>query len=277
MQRQQENDFKKDVMLVVSLGYLSFDLFQTWNGFQSCPTPIHKWLMGSYLILLTSRLMSMAAAQLSSKKPAAVFLNLRQTNASLRIMVRLTWWVSVPLMVIWSFFGSIFTWRVITEAPKCMPSGLHFVFVTLWQVMCFIWVAIYCSLGALAWLLERRLQQTERDLRDIADDDTQMRWGSVANLQGYTSLPSRMATKGMTPSAIHGLPGKSLCTSELAAKEQDCPICLNMLQVDESVRRLEGCGHTFHRSCVDLWLLRSSACPLCKATVDIDEKSSNAV
>jgi len=267
----------KDSVLVASLGYLSLDLLQTWDGFETCPNPIHKWLMGSYLIILASRLLSMAAAQLSSNKPAVVLLNLRQTNALLRIMVNLTWSVSVPLMVIWSVSGTIFTWRVITEAPKCMPSGLHFVFVTLWQVMCYAWVAIYCSLGALAWLLEHRLRQTERDLRAIADDDTERRWGIVGSLQGYTSLPARMANKGMSPSAINSLAGQSLCTSELAAKEQDCSICLHRLQIDEPVRRLTACDHIFHRSCVDLWLLRSSDCPLCKTVVDTEDMSYGTV
>jgi len=267
MQPVLQSDLAKDCTLIVSLLYLTLDLFQTWKGFDSCPSPIHKWTLGSYLIIMVSRMLSTIASKLSSKKAAAVLLNLRQKNAKLRLMVNLTWWVSVPLMVMWSVSGTIFTWRVITEAPNCMPSGLHFVFLILWQVMCYAWIAIYCSLGTMALLVERRLQQTERDLREIADDDVEQRWGPVSELQGYASLPQRMATKGMTPSAIRSLPGQSLCTVELAEQGQDCSICLNALQLGETVRILGGCSHTFHRSCVDLWLLRSSECPLCKVTV----------
>ncbi|KAJ2864802.1 hypothetical protein GGI22_001644 [Coemansia erecta] len=42
-----------------------------------------------------------------------------------------------------------------------------------------------------------------------------------------------------------------------------CAVCLENLCADDSVRVLE-CGHGFHPSCIDKWLLkRSCRCPLC--------------
>jgi len=254
----------KDVMFAASIVYLCYDVINTRASFESCPSPIHKWLLGSYVILLTLRMLSLAASYFASAKAAHALLDLRQKGAAPRLMVQLTWWVLAPLVVLWTAWGTHCTWRVSTLAPQCMPSGLHFLFVLLWQLMCYVWIVSYCGLGALAWFLERRLQKAEGDLRELNDEDTERRWGDVGSLQGYASLPANMATGGLTPATIRNLPGVSKCTAELAAKEEDCPVCLSTIAEGDPIRCLSTCGHLFHRSCIDLWLLRSAECPLCK-------------
>merc|ERR1712066_385373 len=49
--------------------------------------------------------------------------------------------------------------------------------------------------------------------------------------------------------------------------DEVCAICVDALNPGDSVRRLSACGHMFHQSCIDLWLLRQADCPLCKQTV----------
>lgn len=263
-QQPTTSTFSKDLVLVFSLGYLCIDLASTWSAFDTCPSPIHKWLLGSYLLVMCGRLIDMGTNYVSPGRPAAVLVDLRQKDRKLRAVVSFTWWVGAPLMVLWSCAGTVFTWRVVVQAPECMPSALHSLFLLLWQVMCYAWVAIYCGLGFLAWALERHLQRTERDLREITDEDVEQRWGSVSTLEGYNALPATMASRGMTPAEIRNLEGACRCSQELAEKAQDCSICLAELQEGDHVRRLGACGHVFHRSCLDLWLLRSSECPLCK-------------
>ena len=52
-------------------------------------------------------------------------------------------------------------------------------------------------------------------------------------------------------------------------KEEDpvigcsCSICLEEYEVGTYKRELS-CSHTFHKKCIDKWLLNSNCCPLCK-------------
>lgn len=46
-----------------------------------------------------------------------------------------------------------------------------------------------------------------------------------------------------------------------------CTILIDFVYISEA-RQLDGCGHTFHRSCIDLWLFRRADCPLCKTEAD---------
>lgn len=48
--------------------------------------------------------------------------------------------------------------------------------------------------------------------------------------------------------------------------DEMCVVCLDEMTVDQLVRRLP-CGHTFHSSCIRLWLRRKNACPCCCKTV----------
>lgn len=262
----QQSDSKRDILFIVSMVYLCYDAINHRAGFRRCPTPIHTWLFGSYLILLALRMLSLAASRSTSTNPTHVLLDLRQKTLVGQIVVKLTWWVLIPLVVLWTAWGTLCIWRVTTESPQCMPSGLHFVFVMLWQLMCYVWIMGYCGLGALAWFLERRLQRVEGDLREIRDEDMESRWGQVSNLPGYDSLPAAMAAGGMTPAAIRSLPGVGHYTEEMASKGLDCSVCLSSLAAGDHIRRLCGCRHVFHRPCIDLWLLRSAECPLCKVS-----------
>ncbi|KAK4760682.1 hypothetical protein SAY87_005575 [Trapa incisa] len=50
-------------------------------------------------------------------------------------------------------------------------------------------------------------------------------------------------------------------------QNQICPICLDDFRRDQWCRELPGCGHVFHRSCVDTWLIKVASCPVCRARV----------
>mmetsp|Transcript_16309 Transcript_16309/g.29662 ORF Transcript_16309/g.29662 Transcript_16309/m.29662 type:complete len:570 (+) Transcript_16309:84-1793(+) len=49
-----------------------------------------------------------------------------------------------------------------------------------------------------------------------------------------------------------------------------CSVCLGDVAVGERVRLLP-CDHFFHVGCIDTWLERSQACPLCRNPLNIDE------
>lgn len=57
----------------------------------------------------------------------------------------------------------------------------------------------------------------------------------------------------------------------------DCSVCLVEFQEDESIRLLPKCSHAFHVHCIDTWLRTHSNCPLCRANVCCDVKSSPVI
>ncbi|GAV71229.1 zf-RING_2 domain-containing protein [Cephalotus follicularis] len=59
-------------------------------------------------------------------------------------------------------------------------------------------------------------------------------------------------------------------TAETEVETQECVVCLDTFQGGQWCRMLFGCGHVFHRRCVDTWLLKVSSCPVCRTRVRFD-------
>ncbi|KGN66278.1 RING-H2 finger protein ATL39 [Cucumis sativus] len=49
----------------------------------------------------------------------------------------------------------------------------------------------------------------------------------------------------------------------------ECAVCLSAFEDGEEVKKLPRCTHTFHASCIDMWLYSHSDCPLCRAPVAV--------
>ncbi|KAF7846826.1 hypothetical protein BT93_C1997 [Corymbia citriodora subsp. variegata] len=47
--------------------------------------------------------------------------------------------------------------------------------------------------------------------------------------------------------------------------EYECAVCLSAFEEGEEVRQLPRCKHSFHVSCIDMWLYSHSDCPLCRS------------
>ena len=57
----------------------------------------------------------------------------------------------------------------------------------------------------------------------------------------------------------------------------ECVVCLDAVREGEPVKRLP-CGHVFHSSCIDPWLLEEKAvCPTCRKGVFDDDESVGGV
>lgn len=264
-----------DAILFVSLLYSCIDLCYEWDLFATCHRPIHRWLLTSYGCVIAFRVAHLwgahSAASCGTQSSSAAphfLLDLRQKGCLPRILAGFTWIVALPFFVLWTLLGSYWHYEVMMKTPQCVPSATHIWFSAFWLLLCYIWIFVHVALGSVALILERRVRRAESDLQQLEDDDVISRWGHVSQLQGYTSLaPQSQTGAGLSPSEIRTLPGVSMFNGEhrhAISEDNECPICINEYKIGESLRTLESCGHCFHRSCIDLWLLRRADCPLCK-------------
>ncbi|KAL9339444.1 hypothetical protein Peur_068459 [Populus x canadensis] len=58
---------------------------------------------------------------------------------------------------------------------------------------------------------------------------------------------------------------------ETGADQSSCVVCLEEIKQGQWCRNLVGCGHVFHRKCVDAWLVKVSACPICRTRVELNQ------
>eukprot|EP00928_Gymnodinium_smaydae_P039371 TRINITY_DN26910_c0_g2_i1.p1 TRINITY_DN26910_c0_g2~~TRINITY_DN26910_c0_g2_i1.p1 ORF type:complete len:279 (+),score=28.98 TRINITY_DN26910_c0_g2_i1:140-976(+) len=263
-----------DGILIFSLLYSSIDLWYEWELFNTCIRPIHQWLLVSYACVICFRithLLGMVGLEASGGVAADFFVDLRHKGTIPRFLALFVWFIALPFFILWTVMGSWWLWMVVDETPSCAPSTTHLWFSGLWMAICYVWIGIHFVLAGVAWSVERRVRRAETDLREIEDEDSVSRWGAMSSLAGYRSLTTNQ-DGAMTPSEIRELPCGTYPLKHFAVDgasmetECECSICINEFAVGDSVRRLP-CGHTFHRPCVDLWLLRRADCPLCKRVV----------
>lgn len=261
-----------DGVLVMSLLYLSIDMQYEWHEFVNCHWPVGRWLLISYVFIVAFRLTHILGSMHMAVGSGDFLLNLRHKETLPRFLMSITWFLVLPLFAVWSAIGTFWLYDSKRLDARCLPMGMPLCFIITWQALSYAWIIIHSTLGGIAWVLERRLRQAEDSLRAIEDTDTLARWGQVSQLPGYTALVSD-SLGGLTPKQIKELPETVASTVELG-EETECPICLVELNPDDAVRQLGSCSHTFHRSCIDLWLLRRADCPLCKRGVLCSDASA---
>jgi len=263
-----------DGVLLISLLYLSIDMQYATHEFVSCHWPVQRWLLVSYVFILLFRLTHVLGSMKMAEGSGDFLLNLRHKDTLPRLLMSITWLLVLPFFAVWTGIGTFWLYDSKRLDGRCLPMGMPLCFIITWQALSYAWILIHATLGGIAWVLERRIRKTEASLREMEDPDTLERWGQVSQLSGYTALANN-SMGGLTPDQIKQLPQVEASTLDLG-EDCECPICLNELEPSDKVRQLGTCGHTFHRSCIDLWLLRRADCPLCKRTVlsaDADNKS----
>ncbi|XP_041021900.1 RING-H2 finger protein ATL56-like [Juglans microcarpa x Juglans regia] len=84
-----------------------------------------------------------------------------------------------------------------------------------------------------------------------------------------SSLPST-SSSGLPPRDLNTLPHfrlKRHARKNGAAEDEECVVCLDSFRDGQCCRKLAACGHLFHKRCVDSWLVKVAACPMCRAHV----------
>ncbi|KAJ0765929.1 putative transcription factor C2H2 family [Helianthus annuus] len=52
-------------------------------------------------------------------------------------------------------------------------------------------------------------------------------------------------------------------------RKVECAVCLEVFKVGDRCRLLPNCRHSFHAKCIDSWLIKNAACPICRSRVDL--------
>ncbi|RDX71274.1 RING-H2 finger protein ATL7 [Mucuna pruriens] len=73
---------------------------------------------------------------------------------------------------------------------------------------------------------------------------------------------------GLERAAVAKFPTKKFSDKFFAAAENSqCTVCLSEYQGEDMLRILPYCGHSFHVTCIDLWLQQNSTCPVCRISL----------
>ncbi|XP_050371813.1 RING-H2 finger protein ATL56-like isoform X2 [Argentina anserina] len=127
--------------------------------------------------------------------------------------------------------------------PKSNPKLLSSILKAL--IMTFITSIFFLILGFVAFLLFLILAA-----------------GALHRRRTHSDVPS----SGFSPRHFKTLPQLRFRTQNQTTSS-DCVVCLDAFRDGQWCRKLPACGHLFHRRCLDTWLVKVSACPICRTPV----------
>lgn len=250
-----------DVILGIAFFSAALLLISEWDYFNECPKPLHLWLLISYFLGGLFRVTHHVGKR-TAPEGKEFLLNLRPQQLMPRVLLVFTWVVLLPAFTMWNILGSMWLHDVLKDVPECLPESTPSWYVIVWQCLCHLWSVVHIVFGIIACCLERRLRTAESNILAVEDDDMVSRWGQMSVYPEYALTQKT----GLNAQQIETLPVHTW-QSDDESSGQECPICLNQFETSDAVRALPECGHKFHKSCIDLWMLRSADCPLCKCEV----------
>lgn len=74
------------------------------------------------------------------------------------------------------------------------------------------------------------------------------------------------AACGLDPSAVLALPVLRYVGAGEGVGKEGCVVCLGEFEEKEWVKVIPRCGHVFHPSCIDAWLVSRGSCPICRCS-----------
>lgn len=253
-----------DMVLSFSLIHSGVNILRKWDAFSQCSKPLHVWLLVSYVAILAFRAAHHLGQWSSEDSSEYALPYLSQCKASW-FMTKATWFVILPCFAAWTVLGTSWSLSILNATPTCLPPGTHPWFICFWQILCYAWIAIYSVFVGVTFRYERSLKVMEIEHHRLAaTEDALHRWGQLPFLPDNGLLHSQGLCQGDIQSLPKSRFGAAAAAADKSRNKLECAICLVEFQSQDLCRELPGCGHIFHESCIDLWLLRRGDCPLCK-------------
>ncbi|KAI4373076.1 hypothetical protein MLD38_011239 [Melastoma candidum] len=81
--------------------------------------------------------------------------------------------------------------------------------------------------------------------------------------------------QGIESAVVASFPTKKYAEDLFSSPEDaQCAVCLSEYNLEDLLRILPNCGHSFHASCVDLWLQQHATCPVCRVSLrEVSDKN----
>lgn len=250
------------VMMCMCFGYSVIDVLLMRED--DCMMSMQRWLVLSYVNLAIFRGSQKLGQHYSPKGEDFIF-SFRHESLLPRLVVIFTWCFLVPWFAAWTVIGTL-NIRSVMQLQTCSTQGTSPELIMFWQLLSYVWICIYVVYFGIACVIEYRLRMAERNMRLIENDESRARWGHIAPAVS-DSMAALSAQTGLQPHEIQALPMIVAQEEQAASSEMHCPICLSDFCAGDKIRGLPKCGHYFHQSCIDLWLLRRADCPMCKSAV----------
>ncbi|EEA06834.1 zinc finger, C3HC4 type domain-containing protein [Cryptosporidium muris RN66] len=250
-----------DAILAFALIYSSIDIFTQWNSFASCCHPIQLWLVISYATIILFRIIYYISQYIS--EDSEDFLPSTSTSG-------VPFWLNLsilciifPFFVSWTIVGTIWFKNIELKTPQCLPrnGANHPWFLIFWLILCYVWIAMYSAFIGISVFFEFRIRRAEEDLQLLENEEIVRRWGRLRLLADYGI---HFIRHGLSPVEVSALPVRKVKSNECIGP---CSICIEDFKAGDAIRTLPACGHSFHKSCIDTWLLRNAICPNCKTLV----------
>ncbi|XP_064296016.1 E3 ubiquitin-protein ligase ARK2C-like [Phalacrocorax carbo] len=105
------------------------------------------------------------------------------------------------------------------------------------------------------------VRESYEELLQLEDRLGSMSQGAVQNTIERFTFPHKYKKRRPQEGKAEQEDGEESDTDE------ECTICLSMLEGGEDVRHLP-CMHLFHQVCVDQWLATSKKCPICRVDIE---------
>ncbi|KAJ3680044.1 hypothetical protein LUZ60_016322 [Juncus effusus] len=133
-----------------------------------------------------------------------------------------------------------------------LGSGLNLVTTVIGFGMSATFIVFVC-----ARLICGRIRSSDSHVAPPYDGDVELR--------SDHGRPIEHNMTGLEPIIVSAIPTLKYNYEAFNSKDDaQCSICLGEYQEKEMLRIIPACNHSFHLTCIDLWLQKQATCPICR-------------